>query len=374
MSTSPQNVANGSDEGPTTNTTTTTPTVEDAFTLLSQGRGYEKEHEFWKAVDMFLQGRQILQTLAKNHPTDTDQDKKIASLYHDKAKEYLWHSRSTLIEALQLDVKSESTTTTDVTTTMTNDEDIDFISSLTDEQATLRTHLFCTLFSKPVEVFVVEQDKSEQEKLMEEQQISLEARFEQLNASMPTGFKTDQDEDDLDAINKGLNRLGLSLYTQKTPFVNFRESIPKSEDEQIDEIMAHVEDELAIEQQFGSTTGGGTGGPSGPVKAQQKHEEVDSGDESSEYDDPPEDLKLNFEQLTIKRIKRRILKSQMELTQLVARLDAAVKAKDDTTLDNDDDDDDDDDGDGYLVSGKKNLRQAHRQLKKALTEWDEEIR
>ena len=332
-------------------------TVEDALKLLTQGKEFEKEKQFWKAIDAFLQGRQILETLAENQPRVTDQDRRIALLYDEKAREYLSHSRITLIEAL----KAEAT---NIPKQHNNDDDDEehVVSSLSDDQAALRNRIFCTLFSKPIEVARLQPP----ERNIMDQQLSIEERLEELNASLPSGFKTDTER--MDSINKGLNKLGLSLYTQKAPFASFQETIPKSEDEQINDIMAQVTDEIALEQQLGG--GGSSSALNAAAISKVQHNDQDSDEESSEYDDPPEDLKLNDEQLAIKHIKRRVTKSQQELAMLVARLDAAHKAKDDETLD----DTLSDDGEGYLRSGKKMLRQAQRQLQKALDEWNEELK
>ena len=55
-------------------------------------------------------------------------------------------------------------------------------------------------------------------------------------------------EERMDDLNKGLNRLGLSLYPQKQPFERFmKEEMPKDEDEQVEGIMAQARDEVAIE-------------------------------------------------------------------------------------------------------------------------------
>ena len=342
-------------------------TVEDALKLLTQGKEFERKGQFWKAVDSFLQGREILETLAENQPCVTDQDRRIASLYTEKAREYLSHSRTTFIEALKAEAATPTHHLHD------DDEKDPTVSRLSDDEAALRNRLFCTLFSKPVPSVAVAGSSLPlpPESHIMDQQLSIEERLEELNASLPSGFKTDSER--MDTINKGLNKLGLSLYTQKAPFSNFHEQgIPKSEDEQINDIMAQVADELVLEQQLGGVVVVGTS--TSQSKVPHNNAPPDSDEESSEYDDPPEDLKFNEEQLAIKHIKRRIIKAQQELAMLMGRLDAAHKAKDDAENVMDDDDETlSDDGDGYLRSGKKMLFQAQRQLQKALDEWNEEL-
>jgi hypothetical protein len=348
MSTPKNESSNEESEG------SSTTTIEDALKILAQGKAFEKDHEFWNAVDKFLQGRTVLETLAENHPRSTEEDRRIASLYNEKALEYLWHSRTTLIEALKAEVQLEP-------------NQLDGISSLTDDQVALRNRLFCSLFSKPPAETSQpqEQQQEQQQELMEQQQLSIEERLMELNASLPSGFKTDSER--LATINRGLNKLGLSLYTQKAPFASFQETLPKSEDEQIDEIMAQAADELAVERQFGG--GSSTLNAAASSNVQNSNDNLDTDEDSSDDDASPQDLKLSDEQLAIKHIKRRIVKSQLKLAEVVARLDEAHKAYDDENLD----DTLSDDGGGYLQSGKLKLRQAQRQLQKALAEWDEEL-
>ena len=171
----------------------------------------------------------------------------------------------------------------------------------------------------------------------------------------------------MDSINKGLNRLGFSIYPQKKPFESFQETLPKSEEEQIDEIMAQAKDQVAFEQQFGN----------GPGTSTAKND-LDSDEEAdaSSISDTDDDLKLDDDQLALSRIRRRVVKVQTKLEKLVALLDEASAAK--KAEDKDDASSDSDDirkpmAEDYLASGKKELRRSRQHLKKATEEWKDSL-
>lgn len=323
-------------------------TIDNALAILKQGKEFEKEHQYWEAADRFVEGRRILKRLAEKQSRVTEEDKQIASLYEEKAREYLQSSRKTLLEAMTRETEPD-------------EKGEDFYSNLTDEEAELRIRTFYTLFSRKVE-------SKEAEKDVIEQQWSIEERLQELNASLPSGFKTDQER--MDSINRGLNRLGLSLYTQKKPFERFQDTLPKSEEEQIEEIMAQAKDEVVFEQQFGG------GGGSATAKTSSADDDFDDDDSDDEID-TDEDLKLEDDQLAIKHIRNQVVKAQTRLAELVALLDEAKTAKDEEERDVERYDSDNDiekpSGDEFLASGKKKLRRAQRNLKKAMDEWKEAL-
>lgn len=325
-------------------------TIEGALKLLTEGKEFEKQQKFWNAIDKFLQGREVLDILANQQPATTEEDRQIAKLYREKKVEYWHHARGTLVKALEVELAMKSL-----------DEDLP--ETLTDEEAALRTRVFCTLFSKPMQEIVTEK---EAEQDTAEQQWSIEERLQQLNASLPSGFKTDDER--MDSINKGLNKLGLSLYAQKKPFASFQETLPKSEDELVDEIMAQAKDELGFEREFGGNSTEG-GAPSSKAQDENMQPLDDESSEEEQEDNSLENLKLSDEQLAIKHVRRRVVRSQLKLAQLVATLDEAHKMKDDDNLG----DGASDDGEECLRSGKILLQGARRDLHKALTEWNEEF-
>jgi hypothetical protein len=322
-------------------------TIEDALALLKQGKQFEKEQNYWEASDKFIQGREILQSLAKKQSNATEEDRQITTLYEEKSNEYLRQSRKSLVDAMTFEMEP-------------SEKSAEFYDTLTDEEAQLRIRLFYTLFSKKVAI-------EDPDKNVADQQWAIEERLQELNASLPSGFKTDDER--MDSINKGLNRLGLSLYSQKKPFERFEETLPKSEDEQIEEIMNQAKDEVTFQKQFG-------GGPNAPAKSSDADDD-DFEDESDDEEDTDEDLKLEDDQLAIKHIRQRVVKGQTQLAELVALLDEAKTAKDEEDKEAERYDDGSDDSiekpssDTYLASGKKKLRGAQRDLKKAIDEWSE---
>ena len=216
-------------------------------------------------------------------------------------------------------------------------------------------------------------DINEEENLSSKQ-LSLEERLQALNASLPSGFKTTDER--MDSINRGLNRLGLSLYTQKEPFARFTDEVPKSEEEQVAEIMAQAKDEVAFEKNFGDRTSGAT---------TQDDDDEEEEEEESESDDDMEDMDddlLDGEQLVIKTIRKKVVKAQVKLAELVALLDQAksqLQAEDDEYdgLENADDisveSTEKAEPGTHLVSAKEKLKGARKDLKKALDEWNENL-
>jgi hypothetical protein len=213
-----------------------------------------------------------------------------------------------------------------------------------------------------------------------DQQWSIEERLQELNNSLPSGFKTSEER--MAEINKGLNKLGLSLYTQKEPFARFHDAVvPKSDDEQVEEIMAQAKDEVELERHLGSVAASATARPS------DSYEDGDDDDDDDDDADQPGDELLEDDQLAIKKIRNRVIRAQIKLVELVALLDEAKAAKDgqykeekEASVANHDDDDDsnDDDDDDSAVSnlltrGKKRLRSAQLDLRKAMRHWEEDL-
>jgi hypothetical protein len=115
----------------------------------------------------------------------------------------------------------------------------------------------------------------------------------------------------------------------------------------------------------------------------------DNDDDSESADD---ELLLDNDQLGMKTIHKKVVKAQVKLAELLALVDQArsKRAKEDKDEEdeiyknNRDDDNDDDDDDSFrevqkhdvaflMMTGKKKLKSAQRDLKKALAEWDDLI-
>lgn len=322
------------------------PTIDDALRMLKEGRELEKQKRLWEATEKFMQGCHQLQSLAKNQAIATEEDRQIVTLYNDKAQEYQHQSRQTLLEAMTIEVGA-------------NGKDEDFYENLTDDEAERRIRIFRSLFSKQV------QTKSTENGLVDKQR-SIEERLQELNASLPSRFKTDTER--MDSINQGLNRLGLSLYTQKKPFERFQDTLPKSEEDQIEDIIAQAKDEVEFEEKNTSSVATAT--------KSTKTEENDDHDDENSYEETDEDLALDDDQLAICRIRRRVVHAATKLAELLSLLDQAHTASKDEennveTLDDDSDDDIQKPSvEMYLSSGKKMLDRAQKDLRKARDEWD----
>jgi hypothetical protein len=337
--------------------------LDKAFELLLQGKSLQVKGEHWNAADCLVQARILLQDLAKEQPTSTEEEQKIGKLYDEQAIEYLHQSRQCLIEAM----KSETDREAKPGSTFA-------MSLLTDEQAETRIRTFYSLFSRPVNIQGGSPSKQEEEKNVIDQQWSIEERLLDLNKSLPSGFKTSEER--MGEINRGLNKLGLSLYDQREPFSRLQEEIPKSTEEQVDDIIAQAQDEVTFDKKFGS-------GPNDAAQKVDDNDDSDSNNDSVESEDE-EDYLLDDRVLAVKKIRKRAVKTQVKLAELIALLDQAKSALDEED-DKDPKDDDSDDSNSldhnaegkgsaaYLSLAKKKLKGARQDIKKALAEWQENL-
>lgn len=258
-----------------------------------------RDSDLWGAASKFAEARSLLELLATEHPRSTDEETQIATLYERQAWEYLKESRQCLIEAMtsekERDEKEESAAFMD----------------LADDAATARLNTFSSLYSRRVE--------TKPEEVTMENQMSLEERLRNLNASLPSGFKTSEER--MNDLNRGLNRLGLSLYEQRTPFSRFiEESIPKDEDEQVAEIMAQAKDEVNFENIMAQNSSSAIARTSQDATDDSCSDENDDDDDDSESEG---DELLDDEKLAMKKVRRRVVKAQQKLAELVALIDEA---------------------------------------------------
>jgi hypothetical protein len=177
-------------------------------------------------------------------------------------------------------------------------------------------------------------------------------------------------------INRGLNRLGLSLYEQKAPFSRLIDEVPKSEEEQVEDILAQAKEEVSFEGKFGGAHAAAKGNAN-----DNDNDDDDDDDDEDDEDDEDANLDLDDEQLAIKMIRRKVVKAQVGLAELVALLDEAKSAREQEVEEeglNDDDDDSAEDIDekgatAYLGLGKKKLVRARKALNKAVNLWAESL-
>ena len=331
--------------------------IEQVFELIQDGKDL-KRTDLWSAAAKFLKARSLLCTLAEEQSKSTEEEKQIASLYQSQAKEYLNESRDCLITAMQEEKENDQ------------QQETIFSSGLTDDEAETRTHTFASLFSKAM---VTADEKVEEGSI--DNVLSLEERLKALNASLPSGLKTSDER--MDDINRGLNRLGLSLYTQKAPFARFED---KDEDEQVEDIIAQAQDEVNFEKNFAAMSENTS---KALIDAGEDEDDDYSSEENDQDEEDEEDAILDDEILAMKTIRKKVVKAQVKLAELVALLDEARSAKEHEETEDDEMDRDEDSSSvgevdkapsiEHLATGKRRLIGAKRELKKALDVWKEEL-
>jgi hypothetical protein len=241
--------------------------LEEAFSLIQQGKDFIQVDAHWDAAEAFDQAREILKQLAdatdKNDNNDDhnqeEEKNKIAALYQSQSREYLHRARESLLAAMNDESESDQAPVESGTGTGGGGggeelEDPVYLT-LSDEDAEKRLRIFARLFSRELQLSVATVPTKENaddddnnssinnEKPVLEQQSSLEERLMQLNASLPSGFKTSTER--MQDINRGLGRLGLSLYSAADEKPSL--ALAKSESDQVDDIIQQAKDELAMQ-------------------------------------------------------------------------------------------------------------------------------
>lgn len=399
--------------------------IERAFQLLEEARSVESSGDYWTATKKFVEAHEVLNHLAVTSPRLTDDEMKTVELFQGKSLEYFHRSRQCFIDALRTEKtvdeqRKESTTSTDDVKTLVavddgNKKDEDGLpiapdappsrstknksftySNLDDEEAKTRIETFITLFSKPVASMMptmnmnnnndtedgqngsfVEHEKKPQ---------SLEERLAALNESLPSVYKTADER--LEEINRTMNKLGLSVYPQSKPFSRFEDHHQeKSEDEQIDEILAMAQDQAGLAKQLQQEKQDSRGRENIPstsdVDVECNDDDIDSDDDDDEVGD---ELVLDDCQLAVMKIRRRVVKAQAKISKLVALLDQAESSLKEEDVEEEEkirrgtngDDDSIDSipkvpAEFFLASGKKQLKEAHKDLRKALQRWNDEL-
>lgn len=406
--------------------------VEKTFRLLQNAKKLESESNYWLATERFVEAHQLLKVLAEeeNKKTvavavdgatsdetaaigETEDTKQIAQLYASKADEYWKQSRHCLIQAMEQEKIHDEQ----------EQEQKQQQHLLNDDQARARNNSFAVLFSRSPIVVVADGRGSTQQLLPHipastndndidnddtdtdnhhiEDHDDLEARLTALNQSLPSGFKTTDER--MSEVNKGLNKLGLSLYTQKQPFARFEDEVPKSEDEQIDDIIAQANDEATIDRlnrnsKFGrdendqndNGTRNQLAGSSNNKEEDNDEDDFfsDDDDDDDDSDNSEEDELLGDDQLAMKTIQKKVVKARIKLVELLALLDQARSKRAQDEIDEEEaifkndcdtsDEEDDDNGDVQqhdvaflMMTGKRKLKSAQRDMRKALIEWDD---
>lgn len=273
--------------------------LDEAFQCIERGNAHESSEEFWDASAEFSHATELLAKLAVDTLPVDEEAARIAHLYHMKSREYFHRSRLSLIEALAKEDK------TDEQRTATNNDPLK--ATLSDDDAECRVRLFMVLFSKEIAL-----QSNDPEASFTQQAASLEERLMELNASLPSGFKSDAER--MSDINRGLRALGLSstiATSEKSKFDLC--TVPLSPEEQIIEIIAQAKDEARIESIENRSIGKCI------VKTDQ--ESIDSDFDDGVDVDPESDSSDNAPPLSHKNVIRdRLVEAQVKLAELVALL------------------------------------------------------
>ena len=226
--------------------------LEEAFSVIQQGKDSVEVDAHWDAAEFFDKASEILQELAEAEETHVENNehetKKIVALYQSQSREYFHRARESLLTAMKDENEGDQVIVkegdTDTGATI-GEVDNPVYLTLSDEEAEKRLRIFARLFSREMLLSVGEATEVDGDdgKPVLEQQSSLEDRLMQLNASLPSGFKTSNER--MQDINRGLNRLGMSLYSAADAKPALE--IDKSEMDQVADIIQQAKDELAMQ-------------------------------------------------------------------------------------------------------------------------------
>jgi hypothetical protein len=237
---------------------------------------------------------------------------KIVLLYKQQANEYRARARKCFVQALE------------------KDSDEDFAAMLSDEEAMSRIDLFAHLYSKPA--MIVSSTRQQADANVQELQSSLEDRLMQLNKSLPQGFKTSDER--MRDINRGLNRLGLSFYsnadpaptTSVTSSMQLSQSTIKSESEQVDDLIAQAKDEATLMgdpvavTDHASAASSSSNTASGDAVISYFESMLAAADANDETDDLTPDV--------VEEIRDCVAEVQASLAELMALLSESIQSND----------------------------------------------
>ena len=318
--------------------------LDKVFQLIEEGSELEKRSDFWEAADRFGRAMMLLHQLAESSPSHTKEQEKIVELYRTKSHEYRHTARESLIQALQQENEQDSKNETTI------------VSNMSMQQAEARIKTFSLLFSKTIED-------------MEEKTSSLEERLMELNASLPSGFKTSKER--MADINRGLGRLGLSLYSNSNHGSSTDIGPPQSEEDQVAQIIAQAKDEVRYNKPATDADGKNESQVSVDTSVDVDTSDSEDSEDSVSLDDLIDEPVLKNR----KAIRHKVLKAQVKLAELIALLNIEpdINLSDDADEKVSKNDDDKDKLAAFdLDYGKATLNAARNYLNKALKEWPED--
>jgi hypothetical protein len=179
---------------------------------------------------------------------------------------------------------------------------------------------------------IVSSTRQQADANVQELQSSLEDRLMQLNKSLPQGFKTSDER--MRDINRGLNRLGLSFYsnadpaptTSVTSSMQLSQSTIKSESEQVDDLIAQAKDEATLMgdpvavTDHASAASSSSNTASGDAVISYFESMLAAADANDETDDLTPDV--------VEEIRDCVAEVQASLAELMALLSESIQSND----------------------------------------------
>jgi len=321
-----------------------------------------------------------------------NEHKKIMTLYQQQAAEYFYRARNALLQAMTVEnqvdellrqrqrqpqPRQQEQGAAQTTTESMGDCCGCGADRLPEEIAHDRLELFSRLFARDCHKDMIQSAAaaaaaaSSHPQDMQEMQSSIEQRLMQLNDSLPVGLKTSEQR--MREINRGLNRLGFSLYSDSSEGNGsaLLSAPPKSEDEQINEIIAQAKDEVGLNQgtileninPLSGVEPTATVANDGQVHQNDTAEsdpdstndDDDDDDEKSDNSSVDADDKPELTHDQIRSIREKAVEAQVHLAHLIALMEI------------------DEGGDAEIEfcpsTGKHALNQARKLLQTAAKEW-----
>jgi hypothetical protein len=317
--------------------------LDKAFELIEEGNKLETKEEHWQAAAKYGDACLLLNKLADEAPSNTDEEKKIIELYTTKSRHYRQVGRTSLLNALRREQERD-----------TNSESDDVVvSSISMPQAERRIRTFSILFSKTTES-------------VKEKTSMLEERLMELNASLPSGFKSDKER--LADLNRGLGRLGLSLYPNSNHGSASNIQPPQSEEDQVAEIIAQAKDQVRYEQP--TETKEATVASANDDSSSTSISSQESSDDSISVDDLLDEPTFKNR----KAIRHQVVKAQVKLAELLAMISTEpdIKLNDNEKVDANVNDTEEQEAGFDVNYCKATLVAARDCLNKALKEWPDD--
>ncbi|GKY99785.1 hypothetical protein MPSEU_000932300 [Mayamaea pseudoterrestris] len=328
--------------------------LETIWKLLETGNKLYERLDYWKAAECFYDAQEKLRDLHEQAKckvaTDDEATTKIAQLYQKQAIEYFGKARKSVICALEKQMKQEDV-----------EKSVDGCSAPifdADEIGRSRLLLFAQLFAGKdlLNEFKATQEYGKQSDTVSE--FSLDERLAQLNQNMPRNLLTTEQR--MQHLNKGLNKLGYSLYDSNNA-ASDKIELPKSEEDEVSAIIAQAKEEVALlrtTNNVASTMIDPISAPTAaPIIGKERHGSFLDQD-SDEDDDNSSASSEEARELTpqqIESIRDKIASASAQLSQLLVLLQPDEGGYTDIDFD--------------PTSGKHALQQARRLLSDAAKEW-----